>query len=116
MSNLATQWSSPESCGGEIRIALLSVPIVWWRKPYGGLDGHGASPRGRCEGSPESSEVSSLGNGACFCNHQLEHSEIIRGFLTSLSSCYTLKSSISKLSLVLGTKSGRIQKQDDRER
>jgi hypothetical protein len=40
---------------------ILSAPIVWWRKPYGGLDGHGTSPRGRCEGSPESSEVSSPG-------------------------------------------------------
>jgi hypothetical protein len=34
---------------------------VWWRKPYGGLDGHGISPKGRYEGSPESIEVSSLG-------------------------------------------------------
>jgi len=34
---------------------------VRWRKPYGGLDGHGTSPKGRSEGSPESSEVSSLG-------------------------------------------------------
>jgi hypothetical protein len=34
---------------------------VWWRKPYEGLDGHGRSPNGRCEGSPESSEASSLG-------------------------------------------------------
>ncbi len=41
--------------------AMLSVSIVWWRKPYGGLDGHSISPEGRYEGSPESSEVSSLG-------------------------------------------------------
>jgi hypothetical protein len=34
---------------------------VWWRKPYGGLDGHGTSPEGRCEESLESSEVSSPG-------------------------------------------------------
>jgi hypothetical protein len=34
---------------------------VWWRKPYGGLDGHGISPKGRYEGSPKSSEVSALG-------------------------------------------------------
>jgi hypothetical protein len=42
-------------------IALLSVPIMWWRKPCEGLDGHGTSPKGRCEGSLEPSEVSSLG-------------------------------------------------------
>jgi hypothetical protein len=42
-------------------LALLSYPIVWWRKPYGGLDGHGASFKGKCEGSPESIEVSSPG-------------------------------------------------------
>jgi hypothetical protein len=35
--------------------------MVWWRKPYGGLDGHGIFPKGRCGGSPESIEVSSLG-------------------------------------------------------
>jgi hypothetical protein len=34
---------------------------MWWRKPCEGLDGHGISPMGRCEGSPEPSEVSSLG-------------------------------------------------------
>jgi len=34
---------------------------VWWRKPCEGLDGHGTSPMGRCEGNPEPSEVSSLG-------------------------------------------------------
>jgi hypothetical protein len=39
----------------------LGIPIVWWRKPYGGLDGHGTSPKGRCEDSPDPSEVSSLG-------------------------------------------------------
>jgi hypothetical protein len=53
----------------------MSGPIVWWRKPYGGLDGHGASPEGRCEESPDPSDVGSvprtdrLGNGpytACF--------------------------------------------------
>jgi len=32
-----------------------------WRKPCEGLDGHGTSPVGRCEGSPEPSEVFSLG-------------------------------------------------------
>ena len=42
-------------------IALLIVPIMWWRKPCEGLDGHGTSPSGRCEGSPEPREVSSLG-------------------------------------------------------
>ncbi len=47
-------------------VALLEVPIVWWRKPYGGLDGHGTSPVGRCEGSPESSEVSTLGKLSVF--------------------------------------------------
>jgi hypothetical protein len=40
---------------------FLGVPVVWWRKPYGGLDGHDISPQWRYEGSPESSEVSSLG-------------------------------------------------------
>jgi hypothetical protein len=44
----------------------MGVPIVWWRKPYGGLDGHGASPGGRCEGSLKSSEVSSLGKLSVF--------------------------------------------------
>jgi hypothetical protein len=39
---------------------------VWWRKPYGGLDGHGTSPRRRCEGSSELSEVSSLGKLSVF--------------------------------------------------
>jgi hypothetical protein len=39
---------------------------VWWRKPYGGLDGHGIAPKGRYEGSPESSEVSSLGKLSVF--------------------------------------------------
>jgi hypothetical protein len=47
-------------------MTLLIVPIVWWRKPYEGLDGHGASPKGRCEGSPESSEVSSVGKLSVF--------------------------------------------------
>jgi hypothetical protein len=42
-------------------IALLSAPNVWWRKPYGGLDGQGISPKGRYERSPESIEVSSPG-------------------------------------------------------
>jgi hypothetical protein len=50
-----------ENRDGRNHIALLSVPIVWWRKPCEGLDGHGTSPKGRCEGSPEPSEVSSLG-------------------------------------------------------
>jgi hypothetical protein len=53
--------SIPKSAIAVIRIALFRVPIVWWRKPYGGLDGHGTSPRRRCEGSPESREVSSPG-------------------------------------------------------
>jgi hypothetical protein len=44
----------------------MGVPIVWWRKPYGGMDGHGTSLRERCEGSPESSEVSSLGKLSVF--------------------------------------------------
>jgi len=26
---------------GRNHIALLSAPIVWWRKPWEGLDGHG---------------------------------------------------------------------------
>jgi hypothetical protein len=39
---------------------------VWWRKPYGRLDGHGTSPIGRCEGSLESSEVSSPGKLSVF--------------------------------------------------
>ena len=39
---------------------------MWWRKPYEGMDGHGTSPMGRCEGSPESSEVSSLGKLSVF--------------------------------------------------
>jgi len=47
-------------------IALLCVPIVWWRKPYEGLDGHGTYPKGRCEESLESSEVSSLGKLSVF--------------------------------------------------
>ena len=29
-----------------IQIAILSVPIVWWRKPCEGLYGHGTSPWG----------------------------------------------------------------------
>jgi hypothetical protein len=45
---------------------FLGVLIVWWRKPYGGLDGHGTSSMGRCEGSPESSEVSSPGKLSVF--------------------------------------------------
>ncbi len=47
-------------------IAIWSVPIMWWRKPYGGLDGHGTLTKGRCEGSLESSEVSSLGKLSVF--------------------------------------------------
>jgi hypothetical protein len=33
----------------DYHFALLNVPIVWWRKPYGGLNGYGASPQRRCE-------------------------------------------------------------------
>jgi len=53
--------SVPENRDAGNYIALSSVPIVWWRKPCEGLDGHGISLKGRCEGSPEPSEVSSLG-------------------------------------------------------
>jgi hypothetical protein len=64
-----------------ILIALLNVPIVWWRNPYGGLDGHGTSPEERCEGSPESSEVSALGKQSVFSNHQLGQSDfLLHGF------------------------------------
>jgi hypothetical protein len=49
-----------------LRISLFSEPIEWLRKPYRGLDGHGTSPNGRCEGSPESSEVSTLGKLSVF--------------------------------------------------
>jgi hypothetical protein len=58
--------SIPKTVIAGIRIALFRVPIVWWRKPYGGLYGHGTSPMGRCEGSPESSEVSSPGKLSVF--------------------------------------------------
>ena len=63
--------------------ALCSAPIVWWRKPYVGLDGHGTSLK-RCEGSPESSEVSALGKLSVFSKQQLGHTEcplsrILRG-------------------------------------
>ncbi len=61
-----------------IQVARLSVPLVWWRKPYGGLDGNGTSPKGRCEGSPESNEVSSLGKLSVFLNHQVDHSDIVQ--------------------------------------
>jgi len=55
-----------QSRDGRNYIALLSVPIVWWRKPCEGLDRHGTSPIGRCEGSPQPSEVSSLGKLSVF--------------------------------------------------
>ncbi len=57
---------NPEDHDDWTNRALLSVPVVWWRKPYGGLDGHGTSSEGRCEVSPESSEVSSPGKLSVF--------------------------------------------------
>jgi hypothetical protein len=48
------------------KIALLCDPIEWWRKPREGLDGHGTYPIGRCEESPEPSEVSTLGKLSVF--------------------------------------------------
>ncbi len=56
----------PQNRNGINHIALLSVSIMWWRKPCEGLDGHGTSPEGRCEGSPQPSEVSSLGKLCVF--------------------------------------------------
>ena len=45
---------------------------MWWRKPCAGLDGHGTYPKGRCEGSPEPSEVSSLGKLSVFSKSLIE--------------------------------------------
>ncbi len=57
---------NPEDRDDWTNRALLSVPVVWCGKPYGGLDGHGTSSKGRCEVSPESSEVSSPGKLSVF--------------------------------------------------
>jgi len=42
------------------------------------MDGHGTSPKGRCEGILDPSEVSSLGKLSVFSNNQLGHSNIVQ--------------------------------------
>jgi hypothetical protein len=41
------------------------------------MDGHGTSPKGRCEGIPDPSEVSTLGKLNVFSIHQLGSSDIV---------------------------------------
>ena len=69
--------------------ALLSDPIVWWRKPCEGLDGHGISPKGRCEGSPEPSEVSSPGKLRVFSKSPI--GSIETSFITVLEMLSTCR-------------------------
>jgi hypothetical protein len=74
------------------RVALLEVPIVWWRKPYGGPDGHGTSPQGRCEGGPESSEISSLGKLNVFSKSTI--GAFGKSFITVLEKLETRKENV----------------------
>jgi hypothetical protein len=55
-------------------VALSGGPIERCRKPLEVLDGHGTSAKGRCEDSPDPSEVSALGKLSMFSNHQMDHS------------------------------------------
>jgi hypothetical protein len=70
---------------------------VWWRKPCEGLDGHGISPKGRCEESPKPSEVSSLGKLSVFSQSPIG---TITTSFTPVLEMFTTKSKDKKINIL----------------